>query len=192
MKAKNRAKYGALTALVLKLVAGGVFTGLAGLSHNPSKVKSAVGGLADYGEEQIRKCLIYLRMQKYIAYESDAGRSVFVITKDGLKKLNKTTLHARLLLLGKKRWDRLWRIVAFDVPENRKSSRDLFRRDLIRLGFFPFQKSIYATPFPCEKEIGSLANKRGISRYVLVSVTPSLGWREAYALRWFSEGLNLV
>jgi DNA-binding transcriptional regulator PaaX len=191
MHPKTRAKYGAISAMVLKLVAMGALTSMSGLGGNPMKTNKALAGLGDYGQRQIRKCLVYLRMQGYIRYDISEIYSPFVITKKGLKRHNIVSLRDQLTVIGKKRWDHLWRIVAFDVPESKKSSRDQFREDLMKLGFFPFQKSIYVTPFPCEDKIRLLSRERRIGKYVLVSVTPNLGWRESYALSWFSDGTNL-
>jgi len=173
--------------MILKLIAAGALTGLVGLSYDPAKTNRAIGGLVNYGDEQIKRCLAYLRMQKYIVYSPKENSSPLIITKKGLRRLSAHNAKDKLTGVIKKRWDHLWRLVAFDVPEKKKYSRDAFRQDLLRYGFFPFQKSIYITPFACEKEIHELARRHHIGQYVLVSVTPNIGWRENYAIHWFEN-----
>ena len=187
MQARTRAKYGAISKLILKLIATGALTGLVGMSYDPAKTGRAMSGLAEYGDEQIKRCLVYLRMQRYIKYSLKDNKSPLIITKKGLRRLNAHNIKDKLTGVIKKRWDHLWRMVAFDVPEKKKYYRDAFRNDLLQCGFFPFQKSIYVTPFACENEIRELARKHHVGQYVIVSVTPNIGWRENYAVRWFEN-----
>lgn len=105
--------------------------------------------------------------------------------------MNAQTIKEKIIGSVQKRWDHLWRIVVFDIPEKKKNDRDQFREKLRRLGFFPFQKSMYITPFACEKIIWDIARQYRITQYVLVSVTPNLGWRESYAIQWFSDDLKM-
>ena len=52
-----------------------------------------------------------------------------------------------------KAWDRKWRLVIFDIPEKYKRMREIFREHLVRMGFYPIQKSVWAHPYPCFDEI---------------------------------------
>jgi DNA-binding transcriptional regulator PaaX len=191
MHPRTRAKYGAISKLVLKLIAAGSITTLTGLSYDPAKTYRTMGGLADYGEDQIRRCLIYLRLQGYVKYSAKDMKAPLIITKKGLKRLNAQTMKEKIIGSVQKRWDHLWRMVVFDIPEKKKNNRDQFREKLRELGFFPFQKSMYITPFACEKIIWDIARQYHITQYVLVSVTPNLGWRELYAIRWFSNDIKM-
>lgn len=61
----------------------------------------------------------------------------------------KTTPKGRLKLIQKKifkKWDGLWRIIAFDISEKRKKTRDIFRLKLQSIGCLPIQKSVWITP----------------------------------------------
>jgi len=187
MQTQTRAKYGAISKLILKLIAAGALTGLVGLSYDPDKSFRSVSGLAEYGNDQIKRCLLYLRMQRYIKYSPEENESPLIITKKGLRRLSAHNAKDKLTGVIKKRWDHLWRLVAFDVPETKKYFRDAFRQDLINYGFFPLQKSIYITPFACEEEIRELARKHRVGQHVLVGVTPNIGWRENYAIHWFES-----
>lgn len=187
MHPRARAKYGEITKLILRLISTGALTSLSGLSLSPTKTSRALDGLYNYGEVQIKRNLQYLRMQGYVEYSIKDQKSPLIITKKGLSRLRLQTVGDKLKGVIKKRWDHLWRIVIFDVPETKKTYRDLFRRSLLKNRFFPFQKSVYVTPFACEDDIRGLARKYHIAKYVLVSVTPNLGWRESYAINWFER-----
>lgn len=52
-----------------------------------------------------------------------------------------------------KQWDKKWRVVIFDIPEPQKNMREIFRKHLKYLGFYPLQKSVWVHPYPCFDEI---------------------------------------
>jgi phenylacetic acid degradation operon negative regulatory protein len=191
MHPRTRAKYGAISKLILKLIGTGLLTSLAGLSGSPTKTNRALKDLSDYSKEQIRRCLAHLRMQGYIQYTAEDHNAPLVITKNGLKRLHAQTVREKIIGTTKKRWDHLWRMVVFDIPETKKDYRDGFRSALLKLGFFPYQQSMYITPFACEKIIWEIARKYHIAKYILVSVTPNLGWRESYAISWFVNDIKI-
>lgn len=63
-------------------------------------------------------------------------------------------------------WDKKWRLVIFDIPEDKRSARDVLRDKLMRIGFIQLQKSVYVYPFDCLKEIELIKDMYCISPYV--------------------------
>ena len=49
-----------------------------------------------------------------------------------------------------KKWDKKWRILIFDVKEERKNLRDKIRRTLTSIGFTRLQDSVWVFPYDCE------------------------------------------
>lgn len=56
----------------------------------------------------------------------------------------------------RRKWDGLWRIVIYDVPEKKSVERNYLRRHLKEIGFRLWQKSTWITPLPVSKELYSL------------------------------------
>jgi hypothetical protein len=56
-------------------------------------------------------------------------------------------------LIKRPKWDGKWRIVCFDVGEGQRTKRDIFRDELKSLGFIQMQRSVWVSPYPCEKYI---------------------------------------
>jgi len=54
------------------------------------------------------------------------------------------------------KWDKIWRIATFDVPEKKKKARDALRWELKKLGFFELQKSVWVFPYECGDAIDFL------------------------------------
>ena len=48
-------------------------------------------------------------------------------------------------------WDNKWRMVIFDIPENKRKSRDLLRFHLKKFGFTHVQASVWIYPYPCKE-----------------------------------------
>ncbi len=47
----------------------------------------------------------------------------------------------------KKKWDGKWYLLIFDIPERKRYYRDRLRRDLLMLGFYQLQKSVWLFPY---------------------------------------------
>jgi phenylacetic acid degradation operon negative regulatory protein len=72
------------------------------------------------------------------------------LTSSGNEKLKQDIPFFRF---SDKSWDGYWRIVIFDIPEERKSLRKALRYKLKELGLGQWQRSVYITPFDLEEEI---------------------------------------
>ena len=57
-----------------------------------------------------------------------------------------------------KNWDGDWRIVLFDIPEEKKVARDALRCKFKFLGMHQLQKSAFVYPYDCRKEVFYVAN----------------------------------
>ncbi len=95
------------------------------------------------------------------------GRVRIILTKGGKEKV--LTYSVDDIRLNKEGgWDGKWRLVMFDIPHRHKLARDSFRIKLKGLGFYPIQKSVYITPYPCEDEIDFLTSLFNVRKHVLV------------------------
>lgn len=105
-----------------------------------------------FKESQVRDAFNYLRKRHLIAIEKDNHQIFIHLTPEGEKYAGKFQIN-KLSISVPKRWDGSWRLIIFDIPEKLKVKREAFRGKLREFGFYPLQKSIWAYPYPCEKEI---------------------------------------
>jgi phenylacetic acid degradation operon negative regulatory protein len=49
--------------------------------------------------------------------------------------------------INKQKWDGKWRVLIFDIPENRRRFRANVRKTLYNLGFLKLQQSVWITPY---------------------------------------------
>lgn len=73
-----------------------------------------------------------------------------------------------------KRWDKKWRIIIFDVKEQRKHLRDKVRRTLVSIGFIRLQDSVWVYPYDCEDLITLLKADFKIGKDVLYIIADTI------------------
>lgn len=170
----QQVKHGVATTgkmlLVLALI-GGVCT-IAAVAPN---VFGAVGRIARYrrffDKIQFRRSTYYLKRRGYIGFKRVAEDEYVVdLTQLGKEKVIKHCFDG-LWLNPTGRWDGKWRIVLFDIPERHKWAREGFREKLKLMGFYPMQKSVFVTPYPCREEIEFLMGIYNIGYYVKMITT---------------------
>lgn len=72
------------------------------------------------------------------------------------------------LLVKEQKWDKKYRIVIFDIPEQRRKVRDLFRSKLKLWAFSPWQKSVWVSKKNCTLELRQFIRQIGIEKWVMV------------------------
>jgi len=97
---------------------------------------------------QVKTALGRLARRGLVTFEEKNGRRYTRITENGRKVLQLETQRAGHL--GKKKWDRRWRVVIFDIPEKRKNVRVSLRRFMSEYGFVRLQDSVWVYPYDCE------------------------------------------
>lgn len=104
-------------------------------------------------KRKLKRVLRQLEKKELIGIERKNDQ-VFVTVKDKYNtEILKYSIKELLELKKKKKWEGKWFLVIFDVPEKQRTKRDYLRRFLNEIGFFPYQQSVYAFPYECEKEI---------------------------------------
>lgn len=65
-------------------------------------------------------------------------------------------------------WDKKWRLVLFDIPEQDRVVRDRLRRQLVEMGFGMIQISAWITPYPVGQELKQILNEEGSKEETIV------------------------
>lgn len=115
--------------------------------------------------KNISKALYDLKKRRIIQVKEKNGKVRIILTEKGwLKKLNYDM--ERMTIPKPTRWDKSWRFLVFDIPEDKRLIRDEFRAGLKRLGFIQFQQSVWVYPYPCEQEVDFLAEYLKVNRFL--------------------------
>jgi len=101
-------------------------------------------------EWEIKKAIRRLRENKYIRLDEKCKK--LFLTNKGVLEFIKYNIKRK----QQEKWDKKWRVIIFDVKEDRRKSRDFLRTRLKWLGFKELQKSVWAFPYDIKKEMEEL------------------------------------
>ena len=134
----------------IALLAPNLFQGLAKLGyHNQARYRT-------------NKVLERLKQNGYVKMDS---RGCVEITEKGRRQIDLAGT-AKLKLKRVIKWDKKWRIIAFDIPERRKAVRTRFRSIISDFGCAHLQKSVWICPYECEGMIALLKEEFHIRKDV--------------------------
>ena len=157
-------KPGSLANQLLEYIVltGAIFISL----QNPKMIKELYKYLRkEVKPSNLKRSLGVLEKRNLIqAKESAIGLDI-KITKAGEKYIQKLKIN-KLKIEKPIKWDKMWRLVVFDVPEKRKRNRDYFAAHLKTLGFYRLQDSVFVHPYDCKDEIIFIADIYLVSNYV--------------------------
>jgi len=137
------------------------------------------------------RLLNYLPKEKYnFKYRalSAAGRLVAKghakwIERDGKKYLRLTNAgrkafafeQSKVTLRNQKRkWDKRWRMIVFDIPERRRRIRNRLRSVMSDIGFVRLQDSVWVYPYDCEDFTALLKAELKIGKDVLYAIVDTI------------------
>lgn len=99
---------------------------------------------------------------KYLRKKIIKGVAYFEITKKGRYKALQYVIKDK----KRKKWDGKWRLIIFDIPEEKSYLRQNLRENLELLGFKYLQKSVWITPYNVRKELGIVVDYLNLHPYL--------------------------
>ncbi len=147
-------KLGPVAQKTLLLLAGGVRLSL---TRRPDAYFRILKDIAKewkkINHRSLRRSIGNLYQSKLINYkENSDGTVTMTLTADGKRRL----IHCKvneLKITKPEKWDGIWRMVLFDIPEKQKRGRNALAVKLKELGFYPMQKSVFVHPYECKEVI---------------------------------------
>lgn len=135
---------------------------------------------------RINQALSRLKQKGLVNISNIEGKKRITLTSKGktlLQKIDETKFHVKKPL----RWDGRWRMVIFDIAQNRKSTRDRFRNLLKKVGFVQLQGSVWVYPYDCEDIVKLIKTDQDLGKqvvYAIVDVMENDAWlRQCFKLR---------
>jgi DNA-binding transcriptional regulator PaaX len=160
---------------VLLLLEGGLALGLTG--HPNSQFRIIKGVAKEWqaiNRRVLREAIRNLYKSQMIDYKENNNNTVSLILSDnGKNKILQFNLD-KMEIKKPAKWDKIWRMVIFDIPENLKAGRNALSAKLKNLGFYPLQKSVFIFPYECKNEVDFIVeifNLRPYVRFLIVKET---------------------
>jgi phenylacetic acid degradation operon negative regulatory protein len=136
-------------------------------------VAEACGQSAD----QVRSCLRRLTAEGLFERDGSGRDALYRATGAGTAALGAYLERTRLAYVqdaAGRGWDRHWHLVAFAIPEQKRSSRDALRDRLRLFGGAAIQGGLYVSPHPWHKDVRATADNLGLRDAVTLFSTDDL------------------
>ena len=113
--------------------------------------------------ERFADMVRYLKNRGYLNIKDTKNRRAVIITPKGMKRVFDIKMK---IGYRNRRADRKWQMILFDIPEQKRRERDLFRKQLKYLGYKKLQKSIWVCPYDILKDTEILIKRYKLDRFV--------------------------
>ncbi len=134
---------------------------------------------------QTKTAIGRLVVKGHIRFVSRNGKKHIEITDAGRRALALEEAKAARLASTKRRWDKRYRMVIFDIPERRRGVRERLRRLMHECGFLRIQDSVWLSPYDCEELIALIKAELRIGKDVLYVIADSIE-NDAWIKKHFS------
>lgn len=127
------------------------------------KTKGTLSGLLKEGLIEKNEGHNY-KEENYSAVDlkpSDSNK--YRLTEKGFLKLCLQFPFFRFL---KEKWDGRWRIISYEIPENKRKLRDRLRREMQGWGLGPWHRSFWLTPHPVIENLRELVLGKEEEQYI--------------------------
>ncbi|MFB7675385.1 PaaX family transcriptional regulator C-terminal domain-containing protein [Kitasatospora purpeofusca] len=124
----------------------------------------SVANTLGMSDQQVRLCVKRLVTEGRFTHQGRGRRAELHATPDTVRALapNADFLrHAFRQDAGAARWDGVWHLAAFAVPESARAARDALRETLVHLGGAPLQGGLYVSANAWEPYVEEAAQQLG-------------------------------
>lgn len=139
-------------------------------------------------KERFRVEMYRLIQAGFIKKYYDGKNFQIELSAKGKDKL-KTYLTEEIEIQRPQKWDKKWRLVIYDIANDRKDRRDVLRNKLENLGFLKLQESVYVFPFDCFNEINLIKNMYYLTPHVQYIVAERIETEANLIKKFYDRGL---
>lgn len=111
----------------------------------------------------LRSQIYYLKKRGLIKKTVENKEKFIELTQKGYKQIAWSKID---YVKRPDKWDKYFRIVMFDIPNDKSKTRDVIRRKLEKIGFVQMQKSVFVYPFECKREIDAICYYCSAKKYL--------------------------
>ena len=122
----------------------------------------------EYGD--VTKRLIKKGFARFV---NKNGELKVTLTEKGKNVAQKYSLQDYKQIKKPLDWDKKWRLVMFDISEDKRKIRNLLRFHLKKVGFVKIQGSVWIYPYPCEEIVTIIKTNFKLSSEVIYMTADS-------------------
>ncbi|OGN89772.1 MAG: hypothetical protein A2158_01380 [Chloroflexi bacterium RBG_13_46_14] len=134
-------------------------------------IGSLIALLSNFGlsENSIRSAVSRMCRASILKVRRNRSRSYYSLSDEGQALMYKG--ERRIFERKRDKWNGLWNLVVYYIPEENREARDRLRRELAWMGFGPLTTATWISPHDLTDEVIELADKLEIRPYIQVFQT---------------------
>lgn len=101
---------------------------------------------------KIKDAFYYLKKKKLITGEVKDGQIKIYLSPEGKREASLCRVN-QLKIPRPRHWDKKWRLLILNLSSEQALKKEVLRRKIKQLGFYPLARRAWVFPFACEKEI---------------------------------------
>ncbi|MFZ2886274.1 MAG: hypothetical protein WA021_00465 [Minisyncoccia bacterium] len=165
---------GYLQDAVLGAVAITGVLAVAMVAPNILQLAGGFGSRKQRNAEMSKRALTRLAARGHISFEERNGKKFARITPEGRRVLIAQQIRAALAARTKRRWDKRYRVVIFDIPESRRGVRGRLRSEMRAAGFLQIQQSVWLHPHECEELVALIKAELRLGKAVVYMIVEAI------------------
>jgi len=127
------------------------------------------GPKTSHEQWRIRRSVGRLEKRGFLSRRCVRGEEYYILTTTGKERAMRYKLKS-MTIARQNKWDGLWRIVMFDIPEDKKFARRAIGHAIQKLGCVQYQKSVFITPYPCTEEINFAGECFSVRKHIRIII----------------------
>jgi len=145
-------------------------------------IGSLIRLLKEFGhnEQSVRVSVSRMMKNGLLQSEKKGNKSYYSLTPRGVSRVDEAA--RRIYKLTSHEWDKKWRVIMYNIPEEKRQIRDELRKELMWIGFGSLSNGCWISPNNFKKEINLLISKYKIEEYVHLFLSEYVGPQSNLAL----------
>src|SRR4051794_22051872 len=133
-----------------------------------------------HNEQAVRMTVSRMRKQGLLQSERKGNKSYYGLTERGVSRVDEAA--RRIYKLHPHEWDGKWRVIMYNIPEEKRQVRDEFRKELQWSSFGNLSNGCWISPNNLKNEVNLLISKYQIEEYVHLFLSEYLAPHSDFSL----------
>ncbi|BCU80585.1 phenylacetic acid degradation operon negative regulatory protein PaaX [Polycladomyces abyssicola] len=137
-------------------------------------IGSLIRLMGEFGisEQSVRGATMRMVNQDLLKVRRIGNKSYYSLTDKGKRNIEDGV--RRVYSIKNHKWDRLWRVLTYSIPEEKRELRTQIRKELTWLGFGLISNSTWISPNPLEEKVMDMVREYHLEPYVFFFQTDSI------------------
>ncbi|MFM1654521.1 phenylacetic acid degradation operon negative regulatory protein PaaX [Brevibacillus sp. B_LB10_24] len=131
-------------------------------------IGSLIRIMSEFGisESSVRGATLRMVQQDLLQVRRVGNKSYYSLTEKGKRRIEDGV--KRVYSIRDHKWDGLWRILTYSVPEEKRELRNQIRKELNWTGFGLVSNSVWVSPNPLEEQIMEMIRTYNLENYTML------------------------